>query len=176
MDAAAIRWANLKEAVRRLEARTPGIRRKDVAIALDLSPSFLSQLLAGKKMGDDVARKIEAAQALSHGWMDSPQWHRLAEESPEYQSQPLRSEAEMLAASTRLVRLACESLEVSFDPEDEGDATLVLIARGYLRARSERQVTPDNVVDFTKVLRRRISGNALEGSDSAGRAGTGAGG
>lgn len=36
--------------------------------------SFLSQLKAGKKMGDDVARGIDAALGKPSGWMDSPQW------------------------------------------------------------------------------------------------------
>lgn len=180
MDIAEIRLRNLKALVGHVQARSPGILRKDVALALDLSPSFLSQLMGGKKMGDDVARKIEAAQRLRHGWMDSPQWSgetRIKDHSaPDYVSHSMRTDAATLAASTRLVRLACESLEVDFDPEDEDDATLVLLGCDYLASRHEHAVTPDNVVDFTKLLRRRIrDGQSLEGSESTGRTGTGAG-
>lgn len=87
-------------------------------------------------------------------------------------SHPLGMDPEILASSTRLVRLACESLEVSFDPEDATDAAIVLLAAAYLRERAERAVTADNVVDFTKLLRKRMKGaNQVEDTDagSAGR-------
>lgn len=35
-----------------------------------MSRSFLSQLKGGKRMGDEVARGLENALALEHGWMD----------------------------------------------------------------------------------------------------------
>lgn len=70
VDVIEIRHRNLRALVRTLEDR--GVRlRKDQAQALGgLGSSFLSQLLRGKKMGEDVARKIEAAMSRSHGWMD----------------------------------------------------------------------------------------------------------
>ncbi|WP_313250803.1 S24 family peptidase [Stenotrophomonas sp.] len=39
-----------------------------------LSASYVSQLLGGKYMGDDVARKISEALGHDRGWMDRPQW------------------------------------------------------------------------------------------------------
>lgn len=37
-------------------------------------PAHLSQLKAGKRMGDDIARGIDAGLGKPAGWMDSPQW------------------------------------------------------------------------------------------------------
>ena len=73
-------------------------------------------------------------------------------------SHRLGIDAEILAASTQLVRRACETLEVEFDPEDVSDAGIVLLCCSYLYARKERAVTVDNVVDFTKLLRKRMQG------------------
>ncbi|UPG86825.1 S24 family peptidase [Luteibacter aegosomatis] len=77
MDISRIRHINLHWLLKELEAR--GITRaKDQALALGpMSASFLSQLKGGKKMGDDVARKLEAATGKGHGWMDRPQWDEL---------------------------------------------------------------------------------------------------
>lgn len=68
MDVIAIRKHNLTRLVDEILAT--GKNKKTTAIALDMSASFLSQLLGGKKMGDDVARKIENARGLPRGWMD----------------------------------------------------------------------------------------------------------
>lgn len=45
---------------------------KEFAIAHDLSPAHVSQMLNGHRaMGDEVARRIEDAQHLVRGWMDT---------------------------------------------------------------------------------------------------------
>lgn len=77
MDVSEIRLRNLKrlEADLRLNFKT----QKSIAVVLDMAPSFLSQLLAGKKLGDDLARKIEKIRGLPNGWMDTPQWGKLQE-------------------------------------------------------------------------------------------------
>lgn len=77
MDISRIRHSNLHWLLKELESR--GITRaKDQALALGpMSASFLSQLKGGKKMGDEVARKLEAATRKDHGWMDRPQWDEL---------------------------------------------------------------------------------------------------
>lgn len=179
MDVAAIRLANLKFLVDRLKG-PENRRHRDVAVDLDLSASFLSQLVGGKKMGDDVARKIEAARQLPHGWMDQPQWltsTQIRESGPEYAllSHGLGISPEILAAAYQLVRLACKALEIPFDPETAHDSAIVLLGCTYLRTRKEQSVTVDNVVDFQKVLRDRMrEGGAVEqrntgiGSASAG--------
>lgn len=75
MDIAEIRTRNFKALIAGLEAR--GItRRRDQGAKLGgfLSASYVSQLLAGKYIGDDVAKKISLAVGSDHGWMDRPQW------------------------------------------------------------------------------------------------------
>jgi hypothetical protein len=181
MDVSFTRLRNLALLVEQIEHSAPGKRKKDVALDLDMSASFLSQLLGGKKMGDDVARKIEAARSLPRGWMDHPQWSsadRIGEgETPAYSpSQAMGISPEILAASYQLVRRACEVLEVAFDPESAEDASIVLLGCSYLHARRETAVTVDNVVDFTKLMRKRQGEvHAVPGSASIGstRAGTG---
>lgn len=74
MDVTEIRLRNLKRLETDLRAKFK--TQKSVAVQLDMSPSFLSQLIGGKKMGDEVARKIEDAQNLPHGYMDTPQWNK----------------------------------------------------------------------------------------------------
>lgn len=80
MDVTEIRHKNLQHLEGQLKARLG--TQKAVAIALDMSPSFLSQLLGGKKLGDDVARKVEHAQDLVRGWMDRPQWPEARVQEP----------------------------------------------------------------------------------------------
>lgn len=152
MDVSAIRLANLKSIV---AARTSkGSTKKDAAVELDMSASFLSQLLAGKRMGDELARKIEVTLSLPHGWMDRlSSQSSIREPIAEYLSQTPRLEANILASALKLIRLACENLELDFDAEDPADAGLVLMACDYLSDRGDSAVTADNVVDFTKRLR-----------------------
>ncbi|MCZ3096474.1 helix-turn-helix domain-containing protein, partial [Acinetobacter baumannii] len=79
-------------------ATDAGSRRrtqKEVAISLDLSPSFMSQLLAGKRMGDDVARKIESALGLPYGVMDVPEGVQTG--TPSRGSHVLRLDPETIA-------------------------------------------------------------------------------
>lgn len=75
------------------------------------------------------------------------------------ESQSLRLDHEMLSASIKLVRLAFENLETEHDPEEDGLPTA--LAYAYLRKRKQRTVTAENVVDFTKYLRRSMQ----EGND-----------
>lgn len=181
MDVIAIRQRNLQFLVDQLAAKSPGRLQKDVAVDLDLSASFLSQLVGGKKMGDDVARKIESATHLPHGWMDQPQWTRSRAGVQEAQtpysaaSQLLGIRADILAAAYGLVRRTCQVLDVLFDPESEHDSEIVLLGYNWLHARGERAVTADNVVDFTKVLRKHMGEqvDATSGSASAGSASPG---
>lgn len=171
MDVTAIRHRNL---IGLVDARlAKGETKRAVAIAFDLSPSFLSQLYGGKKMGDDVARKLEKAAKLRHGWLDvlHGDTERIREPYPTYlpPSQPVRNQAEILAAALKLARLASENLGLPFEPESEEDANIALLAMDYLAARQESAVTVDNVVDFTKRLRQaNKGGSADEGKPGAG--------
>ncbi len=160
MDVTTTRQANLKVLVESLRQR--GHRtNKEIAVQLDMSASYMSQLLGGKKMGDDVARKLELAQDLSHGWMDVVQGTgqreslRVGEsEVPYSASQSLRLQPETIAASIKLVRLTFEILEVEFDPEDDG--VPLAFAYEYLSRRRETKVTPENLVDFRKALAAKL--------------------
>jgi hypothetical protein len=160
MDIQAIRHQNLDLLVSRL--RSEGTQ-KNAALALDMSASFLSQLIGGKKMGDEVARKIEAAQTLPHGWMDRLQTEgasRVQEPSaiPYSFSHRLRIDPEMIAAAIKLVRLSFENLDLVFDNEQDG--VPLAFAYEYLLDREQRDVTAENLVDFSKKLAERLRAKA----------------
>ncbi|WP_372484150.1 S24 family peptidase [Stenotrophomonas sepilia] len=75
MDIKEIRTRNFRHLISALEGR--GVtRRRDQGAQLGgfLSASYVSQLLGGKYIGDDVAKKISAALNKDSGWMDRPQW------------------------------------------------------------------------------------------------------
>jgi len=46
-----------------------------------IGQSMLSQLKAGKPMGNEMARRIDAGLGKPRGWMDNPQWEAEAESS-----------------------------------------------------------------------------------------------
>jgi transcriptional regulator with XRE-family HTH domain len=163
MDVTSTRLANLKLLASRLRRRGH-LTNKQIAVELDMSASFFSQLLGGKKMGDDVARKLEIAQALQHGWMDvqhplknpaDGKFESIAEPEAEYDlSQSLRMEPEIIAASIKLVRLTFETLDFEHDPEEDG--VPLAFAYEYLSKRRERVVTPENLVDFRRALSTKL--------------------
>jgi hypothetical protein len=171
MDAISARLANLKALVATLSEG--GRTQKSVAIDLDLAPSYLSQLLGGKKMGDDVARKIESLRRLPHGWMDQVHAAGGIGESPAVYSQSTRIDPETIAAALKLVRLSFENLDLEFDSEDDGRP--LSFAYEYLDKRGERLVTPNNVIDFSKKLAARLKetqdDSALAGDTGSSRRG-----
>ena len=58
-----------------LEAnRKAGNKDKDFRERTGIGPAYLSQLKAGKVMGDKVARDIDEQLELGRGWMDTPHW------------------------------------------------------------------------------------------------------
>lgn len=171
MDIHAIRLQNLRTLISERTSR--GATKKSVAVWLNLSPSFLSQLEHGKTMGSDVARKIEQAAGLSFGWLDTGR-SRIAEDLAHYASQSARLDPVTLASAFKLVRLSCEALEVTFDPEKPGDSVLVLLACDYMDEQSTETVTPDNVVDFTKLLRKKLRESNEEPTKHAGAPGASA--
>lgn len=182
MDVTTTRTANFRVLVDREIAK--GRTKREAAIRLDLSASFLSQLYGGKKIGDEVARKLEVAAGLPRGSMDIPfemQFGGAASvAAPDFQypssaSQPERLVPKILAASIKVVRMACEALQVPFDVESEADSAIVLIAYDYLNARRESEVTADNVVSFTKYVRKVLQEGGKDGRpDESRSAGGGA--
>jgi len=188
MDVISTRHLNFRALVdARTSDATPGrrMRKKDVAISFDLAPSYLSQLYGGKKIGDDVARKLELVIGLPRGWMDvlhdgsvdASAISKVSDATATYPaSRSLRPTAATLAAAITLTSHACSNLDLPFDPTGEEDAGLVLLAIDYLQAREESAVTVSNVVDFTQRLRQKIRGMSSEnGTDSTGSTGRSAG-
>lgn len=185
MDVISTRHMNFRALVDARTQQASGGRKmtkKDVAISFDLAPSFLSQLYKGKKMGDDVARKLELVIGLPHGWMDvahgaiqadAPQAFGVSDASTPYlPSRTLRPAAATLASAIALTSHACSNLDLPFDPTDVDDAEMVLLAVDYLQARDESTVTVTNVVDFTQRLRQKIRGKKSEdGTGSTGSTG-----
>ena len=175
MDVTAIRHQNLIRLVEELKARHPGWMQKDIAAELGLGASFLSQLVRGKKMGDDVARKIEAARYLAHGWMD--RLHTtpgVAESVDGSASRPLRIDPETIAAALRLIRLSFLNMGLEIDQEENGYP--LAIAYDFLTERNEKAVTADNLLEFKPRLERLKGGrHAAEAQDRNRRSGTGTG-
>lgn len=162
MDIGGIRLGNLKYLVKSLQGAALSRRQRDIALDLDISASYLSQLLGGKKMGDDVARKLEAVRNLPRGWMDQRQWpeNGIKESAAPAYTAPLviGISPQLLAAAHQLVRRAGEALALQFNPETEDGAAEILIGCGYLKGRKEWTVTLDNLVEFTKLMRTRRMG------------------
>jgi hypothetical protein len=166
MDIFDIRRRNLMEMLDALARR--GITlQKDQAHQLGMAPSFLSQLKAGKKMGEDVARKLEEETRKARGWMDKPQWDDAEETAPQSQSQPLILDVSMIAETVRALRLNAENHGRTFSMESEKD-----VAR-FLRYYAYRQVLPDpalldNVIEIDS--RREQEQELVTGAVSDGRA------
>jgi len=67
MDAKAIRLYNLKRLIGEIGGQ------KKLALKAGVSPAYLSQIVSSRtprKMGDDVARRLERGMDKPHGWMD----------------------------------------------------------------------------------------------------------
>lgn len=177
MDVTAIRRANLHFLVDEIRRRHPSWLQRDIADALGLSASFLSQLSRDKRMGDDVARKIEATRNLQHGWMDTLQGGAKVRDngpSSPYVSRPLRIDPDTIAAALRLVRLSFQNLDLEIDQEENGFP--LAEAYDYLMDRDEHDVTPDNLLEFkprlTKILGESHAQREAAG-DRGSRSGTG---
>ncbi|HDS1303543.1 TPA: hypothetical protein QEK28_000341 [Stenotrophomonas maltophilia] len=168
MDAITARHLNLQALVATLKPQLG--TQKAIAIHLDMAPSYLNQLLSGKKLGDDAARKIERAAGLSHGWLDQPRSEDAAADAAAAGSQDLRIDPEIIASAIRLVRLTFANLGID-DFSNEDDGTPLAYAYEYLYQRGEATVTPDNLIDFSKALAQRLrekDGEPEEGAPSRG--------
>lgn len=168
MDAITARHLNLQALVATLKPQLG--TQKAIAIHLDMAPSYLNQLLSGKKLGDDAARKIERSAGLSHGWLDQPRSEDAAVDAAAAGSQDLRIDPEIIASAIRLVRLTFANLGID-DFSNEDDGTPLAYAYEYLYHRGEATVTPDNLIDFSKALAQRLrekDGEPEEGAPSRG--------
>jgi len=168
MDAITARHLNLQALVATLKPQLG--TQKAIAIHLDMAPSYLNQLLGGKKLGDDAARKIERAAGLSHGWLDQPRSEDATVDAVAAGSQDLRIDPETIASAIRLVRLTFANLGID-DFSNEEDGTPLAYAYEYLYQRGEATVTPDNLIDFSKALAQRLrekDGESEEGAPGRG--------
>lgn len=68
MDIFEIRRENLHQCVKRLAGH--GLNKREASLRMDVSPSYLSQMLGGKPIGEAVARRLETALGLDRGWFD----------------------------------------------------------------------------------------------------------
>lgn len=190
-DIYGIRRANFSNLVACIKARRPGLREQDVAAELDLGPSHYSQIKAGKPIGDEVARKIESAASLEYGQLDHA-WIQpisdnpnpdnvvtlgVAEHAAIYQlpSHSLRIDPDTISAALKLVRLAFLNRDEEIDQEVNGEP--LAHAYEFLIRRKEQAVTPENVIEFSRILKRRQQGEldaAQTGDDRSARAGGGA--
>lgn len=82
MDSKAIRKIRLKQLIARV--RGDGGNQADVARRVQTDPAYLSQILGkeGREVGDELARRLEKAFKMPHGWMDT-----LGEQGAEVSSQ-----------------------------------------------------------------------------------------
>lgn len=138
---------------------------KRAAEAAGITPSALYQLESGKTKslaGDTAERLARIYPKFRIEWLISGRGHpaveegdqsRIAEATGDYASHDLGISSERLSASIKLIRLACEQLDVPFQAEEDGH--LVVLAYNYLQGLAESSVTPENLVDFTKRLRQK---------------------
>lgn len=159
---------------------------KRAAEAAGITPSALYQLESGKtkSLAGDTAERLARIypkfriewliSGRGHSTIDESEENRIAEPGAPYPSHDLGISADRLAASIKLIRLACEQLDVPFDAEADGE--LVVLAYKYLQGLSQSIVTPENLVDFTKRLRQKVreAENARESAE-LGEAGRSAG-
>ena len=160
MDIFEIRHQHLLALVTKLTVG--GRKKKDVATDLDLGASHFSQLLGGKKMGEDVARKIEKAQGLPAGWMDHAdpilRSNRVAQDRAEYNVTPLhRIDSETIATALKLARLSFQNLKLDLNLEADGKP--LVYAYEFLQKRRDKSVSAENLIEFSDWLRKEIAGN-----------------
>lgn len=160
---------------------------KRAAEAAGITPSALYQLESGRTKslaGDTAERLARIYPKFRIEWLISGRGHqtveegdhyRVAESAGDYASHDLGISSERLSASIKLIRLACEQLDVPFQAEEDGH--LIVLAYNYLQGLAESSVTPENLVDFTKRLRqkKREAQNATTSAE-LGEAGRSAGG
>ncbi|MEN5208002.1 helix-turn-helix transcriptional regulator [Stenotrophomonas terrae] len=155
----------------------PNVKYQHIQQLLDIptrTPRYLPALARAFGLTVEQFLAVDGSED-GHYVVDEPSAAYGASPEPsKRQSQPLLLEPATLASSYQLVRLACKALDDSFNPEDPGDAQLVLLAYSYLAARKERAVTPDNVVDFMSYLRKQ-QGTGAQNERGASATGTGTG-
>lgn len=152
-------------------------RVKPAAEAAGITPSALYQLESGatKSLSGDTAEKLASLyKGFRIQWLISGSGQErvsspaersgVAEAGSIYSaSHGLRIDPETIAAAIRLLRLTLTNLDLEYDNEEDG--LPLAHAYEYLSERSEHDVTPDNLVDFSKRLAEKLRGRAADAEE-----------
>jgi hypothetical protein len=144
-DIYAIRLANLNKLLK--EPELAALRQREQAIQLNMGSSMLSQLTAGKKMGDDVARKIEVARKLPENWMDNVHGEM---------SQPARLDPAMLGLSIKALTIVEERRGVKFDPVAQPERVVQAYA---MCAEIKGEPTEADLIDLGAKIAQALEAN-----------------
>lgn len=122
-------------------------RKQDQAKALDLSASMFSQLIHPEyKVGDDMARKIEAQADLEPGWMDNP-------------SQPVGMDIPKLSEALVSVDKAVREMGLQFNAAYVAEA---LYAAYLERLRYPDALDPQALSLYDRLVFQHIRGGVQE--------------
>lgn len=148
-DIYGIRRTNLNRALEMPAlARLP--KKQDKAAFLDISSSMYSQLLRPEyKIGDDMARKIEAALRLERNWMDNPP----------ATSQPMGMDGEKMSEALVSVDKAVRKLGLEMNLAYVGDA---LIAAYFERLRHPDALDPTAYALYDRLVLEQLRGTKHE--------------
>jgi len=143
-----IRRENLAQALQRPRVSRLS-REQDKALLLGISASMFSQAKHPEyKMGDELARKVEAALGLETGWMDNNHSRSAA-------SQPAGLDAGILAQAIEFLEREYQNHGHSFVAKDESE--YIALAYDYLAESLDNVV---HVGGFIKgLMRGRDRGN-----------------
>jgi hypothetical protein len=148
MDIFEIRHRTLIAILDALEGRGVS-KNKDQALSLNMSPSYLSQLRNGKRLGDDVARKIETDTRRTRGWMDQPQWG--VETAPGKDSQPVILDPLMIAETHKTLRDLKKEQGLTLFLEDPEDAAR-FVQLYQLRAALPAQPSSEELIQHGRKI------------------------
>ena len=143
MDIKKIRLENLLSILAK-----PGIKQASLAEACDTSASVISQIKTGHRgIGDDLARRIEEAQKLPYGWMDS----RHLDETGFDDSQAIR-----------FSRRNPDSDNLGIQSEDlESDFIQVPVYNVHLSAGNGMRVDHEQIVERLPISRKYLADSGV---------------
>lgn len=167
MDIYEIRRQNLAILVRNR-------KKKDCAELWETSPSFISQILSKnpvRNLGDDLARRIESAELLPHGYLDQiheDSWDELALRHSQKPPKPKAGELEIVAGIAPWgseTPLEDDEVEVPLYKEVElaagvGSEIIHEIPSRFIRFA--RSTLRDAGVEPANAIAATVSGNSME--------------
>lgn len=158
MDTNSIRRENLRALAARYQTQA------EFATACGTAPSVISLIVSPnpkRNLGHQLARKIEAAQGLPSGWLDTPQPESSPSVSkPEANAGPLRE----IAAWDEKTPLEDDEVEVPFLREvelDAGSGKFVIREDDGESLRFRKKNLRDNCVRFDQAKCVTVRGNSM---------------